>query len=156
MKKVIMNVLFLLVMVTTAVVPVSAADQVSGELVVASVKGVPEAKTVMEKQCKKVFGKKVCVKVPVLYRRTSTVQLVLVYKADRLDNTIKRLIGECATWGFGASAAVFSETYSAEAASTAFMPAFEGCIKVNATLKALHIKASLKTKQMSDEWKRSS
>ena len=100
------------------------AGKESHDFVLASIKGWPETKVEWDERCVKVFGRKICTKVPVLYHRNCTLEVVVrVYYPTGFLNDIEN----CIT-GSALAAAVAAVITSGSAAAGTFQAALEACL----------------------------
>lgn len=132
----------------------------------ASVSGVPEVKTVMEKQCVKILGKKVCTRVPVLYRRTSRLTAYARISSGRITNDqVWNSVRSCVVSAAASAgiAAILASSASGPggiaAAKATFTAALVGCLSAKGeefAKIASDIRVDLFTTQEHGDWKRSS
>lgn len=133
----------------------------------ASIDGVPEVKTVMEKQCKHVLGKPICIKVPVIYRRTSKLTAYVrissgLIKNDQVWSAVRGCVSEAAV---SAGIAGILASYATSgagglaAAKATFTATLVGCLRSKGkefARIATDLRLDLFTKQEHGDWKRSS
>jgi len=141
-----------------------AANRVKHTFELGSIDGVPEVKTVHEKQCKTIkvegFKKKICWRLPVFYRRTSKVTLYgdISLPSD-VNSRVESALRGCAIGAVGA--AIASMIASPAASLPAFKTTLVGCLTTAAGDLAdkliSEIDLGLYTKQVHHgPWKRSS
>jgi hypothetical protein len=120
------------------------------------VSGVPEFKTVMERQCRRILGQQVCVRVPVLYRRTAKFMLdASVCVSAPTSGDAWNIVRSCALTSLGVSIAVAIEAPAA--AVPVAKLTMVNCLKAKG-LAALAdtVELGLSTRKESGEWRRSS
>lgn len=100
------------------------AGQECHEFVLATIRGWPETKVELDERCVKVFGRKICTKVPVLYHRACTLEVVVevCYPAGFLKE-----VETCVT-GAALASAVAAVISSGSAAAGTFKAALEACL----------------------------
>jgi hypothetical protein len=100
------------------------AGQECHEFVLARIRGWPETKTEFDMRCIRVFGHKICTKVPVIYHRSCTLEVVVVvcYPTGYLND-----VTTCIT-GAGMAAAVAAVISGGSAAAGTFKAALEACL----------------------------
>lgn len=135
--------------------PLGAEGRACREFELGSVDGVPEVKTEMERQCKKVAGVKVCWHVPVVYSRISKLTLFArVCVPSATTDEAWQIIRECALTAIaagGITAIVTNPTAAIPAAEQAMIL----CLKGKSLAKiAKELELGLFTRQVAGDWKR--
>ncbi len=135
--------------------PFGAEGQACREFELGSVDGVPEFKTEMEKQCKRVAGVKVCWRVPVVSIRTSKLTLFArVCVPSATTDEAWKIIRECALTAIAAGGITGIVTNPA-AAIPAAEQAMILCLKGKSLAKiAKELELGLFTRQVAGEWQR--
>ena len=137
--------------------PFGAEGQSCREFELGSISGVPEVKTEMEKQCRKVAGVKICVRVPVVYSRTSKVTLFA--RACVPSTTTEQAWGKIRDCALSAIAAggIVAIIGNPAAAIPAAKLTMIGCLKDKALNEIANgLDLGLYTRQVSGDWKRRS
>jgi hypothetical protein len=100
------------------------AGQECHEFVLAQVKSWPETKTEWDMRCVTVFGHKICTKVPVLYHRSCTLEIVVdvCYPTGFLQD-----VEACVT-GAAMASAIAAVISGGSAAAGTFKAALEACL----------------------------
>jgi hypothetical protein len=100
------------------------AGQECHEFTLAQIKGWPETKTEWDMRCVKVFGHKICTKVPVLYHRSCTLEIVvnICFPTGCFQD-----VEACVT-GAGMASAVAAVISGGSAAVGTFKAALEACL----------------------------
>lgn len=134
----------------------SEATRQTRDFELGSISGVPEFKTVMERQCTGRKWWKVCVNVPVLYKRTSIKKLYASVSITVPDaNDVWAAVRDCALTSLGLSLAVAIEAPAL--AVPAAKAAMIVCLKVKGlTAVANSLDLGLYTTSTSTEWRRAS
>jgi hypothetical protein len=115
----------------------------------------PETKTEMERRCVRIFGRKICTKWPIVYRRTSTLWILLRVKHPVMSDydvpaitrdclkvaAVTGIISSIATGDLGSGAAVLQE-------------ALVACVKVEIGKRATEIGVSLRQEKDAGEWRK--
>ena len=134
---------------------------------IASASGVPQVKTEMERQCVGGGWARVCVNVPVLYKRSAKYVLFARISTGRVTNEdVWRAIKSCvlaaaATAGVAGALAAYASGGSAAITSikTTFVTALKTCLLTKAEqIRAIatDVRVELKVDSSSGPWKRAS
>ncbi len=137
------------------VFPLGAEGQACREFELGSIKGVQEVMTEMEKQCRKVAGVKICVRVPVVYTRTSTATLFArVCVPSTTTEQAWKKVRDCALSAVAAGGIVAIIGNPAAAIPAAKLTMI-GCLKDKALAEIANgFDLGLYTRQVAGEWKR--
>jgi hypothetical protein len=96
---------------------------------IASIHGWPETKIVMKNKCWKVFGKRICTKIPRPYRRSSQLTIFAeVCVPSTFEDGTKKVVTKCAIVAAAASVAVAIAS-GGTGALPAFKASFIACLK---------------------------
>ena len=135
----------------TTLVADAATTVVTGILL--TINGWPESKIVMEEQCVKVFGKRICTKVPVGYARVSKIEIIASISFPSIQ-AIQQQVKDCLDAAIAASAitVVYSEQY--EAASAALLAYLKICLVAKGIQDVSRIQVGIAAKITPGPWHR--
>ncbi len=124
------------------------SDMESHRFYLAEVKGWPETKTGWKEECRKVFGRKVCTKIPVVQVRKCKLSVFVDvgYPAGELE-TVKGCVESAAL-----AAAVAAIISSGSAAVPSFKAALEACLVAKAIKWASGITVASGTDSQCGDW----
>ena len=120
-----------------------------------TINGWPEMKVVMEEQCIKIFGKRMCTDVPVAYGRSSKFQAVATVSFPSAQ-AIQQQVKECLDAAIAASvvAVVYSEQY--EAASLTLLAFLKTCLLAKGVQDVTRIQVGIAGVMTPGPWRRKS
>lgn len=121
------------------------------EYVLASINGWPEVKTEFRNKCIKIFGKKICTKVPVVYQRTSKLEVVGQVSHPDLE-TIAGDIADCVRQAVAAGVAAGALTGNVGAAVAAFESYLKACLAAKGARALGELRVGLFTRKTPGEW----
>lgn len=121
------------------------------EFVLASIHGWPETKTDFEVKCIRVFGKKICTKVPVVYHRTSKLEVIAEISHPDWD-TIRGDIEDCVRQAAAAGVAAGALSGNIAAALAAFEGYLKTCLATKGVRRLGELQVGLNTRKTAGPW----
>jgi hypothetical protein len=131
--------------------PSSQRALAGSEFTLASIRGYPETKTEMVNRCVKIFGKKMCTKIPKIYKRISHLEVIgqISYPQwERIRVAAERCVREAIVAGVAAGAA----TGAVPAAAAAFEAYIKGCLAAAGKKNLKDLKVGLYTRKTPGPW----
>ncbi|MCR9255332.1 MAG: hypothetical protein NXI16_04475 [Alphaproteobacteria bacterium] len=129
------------------------ASEQCHRMTLAKIKGWPEVKTEMERQCRRVFGQRICLDVPVLYRRNCE-QIIEAEICWPTNVDIVDMVEDCVKQALAAGILAGILTGNLAVAASTLTLYLETCLKAKGVEVASAVRVGLKRRKRCGPWRR--